>query len=143
MLSCLYLEMCCKESFSGVSSLCTSSSQHGIVAVHCATLFMRQSSRELEEAELYWKGGISACTVPPVTLDLSLARCTDLHGAAQLQKTMGGKVSLAVLLLSLHQRMRVREFYWRDRNAPTTLMPLYSFCEGPASEMFSQVIFTC
>lgn len=44
-------------------------------------------------------GGASACTIPSITpLDISLARCTNLHGAAWLQGWMGTRHSLAVLL---------------------------------------------
>lgn len=70
------------------------------VAVPCAPS-CREAGRELEEAGLYWGGGVSACTIPSVMLDLSLAKCRNLHGAARLQSMMGGRDSL-VSLLSEH-----------------------------------------
>lgn len=70
------------------------------VAVPCVTLFVCQSP---QGAGRGWGcpegGGVSACTVPSVMLDLSLARCMNLHGAARLQNMMGGRDSLALLLL--------------------------------------------
>lgn len=39
-------------------------------------------------------GGVSACTIPSVMPDLTLAKCRNLHGAAQLQNMMGGRDSL-------------------------------------------------
>lgn len=72
------------------------------LAVPCVTLLACRAPGSWKRLGCAEGGGVSACTIPSVMLDFFLARCASLHSASRLQNVMGGRDSLAVLLLSVH-----------------------------------------
>lgn len=122
---------------------CAHKGQCGIVAIPCATLFVCQRSRELEEAALRWKG--RCLCLQSFFCNVRLLSC-QMHefswccSTSENDMREGFTHCTAAFVAPMNKS---RGVILQGLRAPTAFILLYSFCEVLASEMFSQVIFTC